>query len=89
MRFGYDFAQNSFKLMEQSSAQTGLPLRFIIKSFLPFGLLVLALAGVSVAVKCVVYLFGPEVLRRASGYYAGTHHADVPEDVATTSSAQN
>ncbi|MEJ8571180.1 TRAP transporter small permease subunit [Microbaculum marinum] len=89
MRFGYDFAQNSFKLMEQSAAQTGLPLRFIIKSFLPFGFLVLALAGVAVAVKCVVYLFGPESLRRASSYYAGTHHADVPKEAVTVSSAKN
>lgn len=81
MRFGYDFAQNSFKLMEQSAAQTGLPLRFIIKSFLPLGFLVLGLAGVSVAVKCIVYLWGPESLRGASGYYAGTHHADIPSDI--------
>jgi len=88
MRFGYDFAQNSFKLMEQSSAQTGLPLRFIIKSFLPFGFLVLALAGVSVAVKCMVYLWGPENLRGASGYYAGTHHADIPEDAVKTAKAE-
>lgn len=88
MRFGYDFAQNSFKLMEQSSAQTGLPLRFIIKSFLPLGFLILGLAGVSVSVKCLVYLFGPDSLRDASGYYAGTHHADIPEDVVKTASAE-
>lgn len=89
MRYGYDFAQKSFQLMEESSAQTGLPLRFIIKSILPLGFLVLALSGVSVAVKCLVYLFGPETLRAASGYYAGTHHADVPEDVVTPASANN
>jgi TRAP-type mannitol/chloroaromatic compound transport system permease small subunit len=87
MRFGYDFALNSFKLMEQSSAQTGLPLRFIIKAFLPFGFLVLGLAGVSVAVKCLVYLFGPQSLRAASGYYAGTHHADIPDDIAPVAPA--
>jgi TRAP-type mannitol/chloroaromatic compound transport system permease small subunit len=87
MRFGYDFAQNSYKLMEQSSAQTGLPLRFIIKSFLPLGFLILGLAGVSVVVKCLVYLFGPQSLQVASGYYAGTHHADIPEDAVKTASA--
>jgi TRAP-type mannitol/chloroaromatic compound transport system permease small subunit len=88
MRFGYDFAQNSFKLMEQSAAQTGLPYRFIIKSFLPFGFLILWLAGVSVAGKWLVYLFGPDSLRQASGYYAGTHHADVPQDIARPASAE-
>jgi TRAP-type mannitol/chloroaromatic compound transport system permease small subunit len=87
IRFGYDFAQKSFELMEQSSAQTGLPLRFIIKSFLPFGFLILGLAGVSVSVKCLVYLFGPKTLNAASGYYAGTHHADIPQDVVKTASA--
>lgn len=89
IRFGYDFAQNSFKLMEQSSAMTGLPLRFIIKSFLPLGFLILGLAGVSVAIKCLVYLYGPERLKSASGYYAGTHHADVPEDVAAPARVEN
>ncbi len=89
MRFGYDFAQNSFKLMEQSAAQTGLPLRFIIKAFLPLGFLILALAGVSVAVKCVIYLFGPEALKSAAGYYAGTHHADIPEDAAPVAPAES
>lgn len=81
MRYGYDFAQKSYQILEGSSAQTGLPLRFIIKGFLPLGFLVLALAGVSVAVKCAVYLFGPAALRSKAGYYAGTHHADVPQDL--------
>jgi len=89
MRFGYDFTQKSFHLMEQSSAQTGLKLRFIIKAFLPLGFLVLALAGVSVAVKCLVYLFGPKSLQAASGYYAGTHHADIPADAVKPASAEN
>lgn len=75
--YGYDFAQKSFAIMERSAAQTGLGMRFIIKSFLPVGFLLLALAGTSVALKCVVYLTGPRSLRTASGYYAGTHHADL------------
>lgn len=85
MRYGYDFAQKSFQMLEGSSAQTGLPLRFIIKGFLPLGFLILALAGVSVAVKCLVYLFGPASLRKAAGYYAGTHHADIPDDIKPAS----
>lgn len=76
--YGFDFARNSFNILERSSAQTGLEYRFVIKSFLPFGFLVLALAGLSVALKCIVYLFGPRELRVASGYYAGVHHGDMP-----------
>ncbi|MGH6926414.1 MAG: TRAP transporter small permease subunit [Propylenella sp.] len=77
--YGFDFARNSFTILERSSAQTGLEYRFIIKSFLPFGFLVLALAGLSVALKCIVYLFGPREFRAASGYYAGVHHGDMPD----------
>ena len=79
--YGAEFARKSFDIGEVSSALTGLPFRFIIKSFLPIGFLTLALAGLSVALKCVVYLFGPDDLRQKSSYYAGTHHADIPEDV--------
>jgi TRAP-type mannitol/chloroaromatic compound transport system permease small subunit len=76
--YGVEFAQRSFTILERSSAQTGLELRFIIKSFLPLGFTVLALAGASVALRCIVYLFGPPGLKEAAGYYAGTHHADMP-----------
>lgn len=77
--YGTEFAQRSFAILERSSAQTGLELRFIIKSFLPLGFTVLALAGASVALKCIVYLFGPPSLRQASGYYSGVHYAGVTE----------
>jgi TRAP-type mannitol/chloroaromatic compound transport system permease small subunit len=76
--YGQDFAQKSFAILERSASQTGLGLRFIIKSFLPAGFLLLALAGASVALKCLVYLFGPSDLRGASGYYAGTQRAVLP-----------
>ncbi len=78
--YGTDFAERSFAILERSSAQTGLELRFIIKSFLPIGFMMLALAGASVALKCIVYLFGPQSLRQASGYYSGVHHADMPSE---------
>jgi len=81
--YGFDFAQKSFEIGEVSAALTGLPYRFIIKGFLPVGFTVLALAGFAVWLKCVVYLFGPGSLRDRTSYYAGTHHADLPEDVAT------
>ena len=74
VRYGSDFALRAFSIMERSSAQTGLEYRFIIKSFLPLGFTMLALAGASVILKCVVYLFGPPGLKAASGYYSGVHH---------------
>ena len=79
--YGYEFAYRSWDTGEISAAQTGLSHRFIIKAFLPVGFTILALAGLSVALKCFVYLFGPKNLNKRSGYYAGTHHADIPEDV--------
>lgn len=78
--YGYEFARKSFEINEVSSALTGLPYRFIIKSFLPIGFTVLGVAGLSVWLKCFVYLFGPPDLKDKSAYYAGTHHADIPED---------
>ena len=79
--YGIENAQRSFAIMERSSAQTGLEYRFIIKSFLPFGFMMLALAGMSVALKCIVYLFGPDALRNASGYYGGEQHSELPAGV--------
>ena len=78
LKYGIDTSLKSYALGERSSAQTGLDYRFIIKAFLPLGFAVLALAGMSAALKCVVYLFGPNELRAQSDTYAGTHHADVP-----------
>ena len=77
VNYGAEFAQRSFSIMERSSAQTGLEYRFVIKSFLPLGFTLLALAGASVVLKCVVYLFGPPDLRLASGYYSGVHHPGI------------
>ena len=46
------------------------------------GFALLFTAGLSAAFRCVVYLFGPTYLNERAGDYAGTHHADLPEDVA-------
>lgn len=85
--YGYEFARKSYEINEVSSALTGLPFRFIIKSFLPIGFTVLGLAGLAVWLKCFVYLFGPPELRDKSSYYAGTHHADIPEPEPSPASA--
>lgn len=78
LKFGTDNAMRAWQLGEASSAQTGLPYRFIIKAFMPLGFSFLALAGMSVALKCIVYLFGPHRFRDEAGYHAGAHHAGGP-----------
>ncbi len=54
--FGLDFAQRSFSMDEVSSALTGLSHRWIIKSFVPFGMLLLLAAGVAVLLRNLAYL---------------------------------
>lgn len=78
MQYGSEMAIRSYSIGESSAAQTGLDHRFVIKSLLPLGFTMMALAGMSVALKCVVYLFGPPSLREESGFYAGTQHALPP-----------
>ena len=55
--FGIDFVQRSFSLNEVSSALTGLSHRWIIKSFIPIGMFLLFLAGVSLFLKNLIYIF--------------------------------
>ena len=55
--FGIDFVQRSFSMNEVSSALTGLSHRWIIKSFIPIGMFLLLLAGVSLLLKNFVYIF--------------------------------
>jgi TRAP-type mannitol/chloroaromatic compound transport system permease small subunit len=54
--YGYDFVHRSFSMNEVSSALTGLTHRWIIKSFIPLGMLLLLLAGISILLKNLVYL---------------------------------
>ena len=55
--FGIDFVKRSFSLNEVSSALTGLSHRWIIKSFIPIGMILLFLAGVSLLLKNLIYIF--------------------------------
>ena len=55
--FGIDFVQRSFNVNEVSSALTGLSHRWIIKSFIPLGMLLLFLAGFSLLLKNLIYIF--------------------------------
>ena len=55
--FGIDFVDRSFSMNEVSSALTGLSHRWIIKSFIPLGMVLLFLAGVSLLIKNIIYIY--------------------------------
>ncbi|MEQ8287086.1 TRAP transporter small permease subunit [Thalassospira sp.] len=75
--FGFDFVIRSYDNHEVSAATTGLTHRWIIKSTIPIGFGLLAMAGLSIFLKCYVFVFGPANLHKRAGYYVGTHHADL------------
>ena len=54
--YGLDFVQRSFGMNEVSSALTGLSHRWIIKSFIPFGMMLLFIAGFSILLKNLVFV---------------------------------
>lgn len=54
--YGIDFVSRSYNLNEVSSALTGLSHRWIIKSFIPIGMLMLFFAGLSILVKNILFV---------------------------------
>ncbi len=54
--YGVDFVSRSLSMNEVSSALTGLSHRWIIKSFIPIGMLLLFLAGISILFRNIVFL---------------------------------
>jgi TRAP-type mannitol/chloroaromatic compound transport system permease small subunit len=61
--FASIFAWDSFLVGEKSASTVGLSYRWIIKSFLVFGLFTAFLAGIAVWIQTVLALFGPPELR--------------------------
>ncbi|MGF1592611.1 MAG: TRAP transporter small permease subunit [Kiloniellaceae bacterium] len=62
--YGINFTERSFATSEVSASATGLTHRWLIKSVIPIGFSLLALAGIAVLLRKFVELFGPEDLRR-------------------------
>jgi len=62
--FGIDFVERSWAVSEASDSATGLPYRWAIKAFLPIGFFFMLMAGVVVALRKFIELFGPPDLRR-------------------------
>jgi TRAP-type mannitol/chloroaromatic compound transport system permease small subunit len=69
--FSADFTWISFVTNEGSPSANGLPWRWIPKSFITFGLLLLLFAVVSVMLRAIVHLFGPDQLRVRSELFPG------------------
>jgi TRAP-type mannitol/chloroaromatic compound transport system permease small subunit len=73
--FSTDFTWLALRLNESSDSATGLPYRWIPKAFITLGLVLLLAAVVSVLMRLIVYLYGPERLRAASAFAgAKAHH---------------
>ncbi len=73
---------NSFLMNEGSSATTGLPMRWIIKSSLVIGFGFLAIAALSILLRNIVFLFGPGELRSlANRYVKGDEIDDLKHEV--------
>jgi len=53
------YAANSWAILERSQESSGLPLVFVLKSFIPMFALLMALQGVSQAIKAWGALHGP------------------------------
>jgi TRAP-type mannitol/chloroaromatic compound transport system permease small subunit len=76
--WGYEFSEMAFQ-MGETSEQSGLSDRWIIKGMIPAGFFLLLLSGFAIVLKCILYLFGPEHLRQHAAFIAETHHADLVE----------
>jgi TRAP-type mannitol/chloroaromatic compound transport system permease small subunit len=72
--FSSDFTRIAWVLNEYSDSATGLPWRWIPKAFITAGLLLLLAAVLSVGMRLVVYLWGPERLRPAAAFAGAREH---------------
>ena len=61
--YSLDFVDRSWSINEASDSATGLPYRWAIKAFLPIGFSLMLLAGITVALRKFIELFGPPDLR--------------------------
>ncbi|RMD90356.1 MAG: TRAP transporter small permease subunit [Alphaproteobacteria bacterium] len=69
--FGWDYVLRAVLSGEASPSPTGLPMRWIIKSVLLAGFIILALAGFARFLKAGIYLFGPKALSERTGFAHG------------------
>jgi TRAP-type mannitol/chloroaromatic compound transport system permease small subunit len=73
--FSLDFTWIAWVDMEGSASSNGLPYRWIPKAFISLGLIMLFAGVISVLMRTIVYLWGPEALRaRATVAVVKDHH---------------
>jgi len=58
LKFSWDMTYASFMQGEGSESQVGIGMRFIIKSFLIWGFLIVLMAAVATLIRCIIFLFG-------------------------------
>jgi len=66
--FGANFAWVSFIQNEMSDAASGLPYRYVPKTIIAAGLLLLMLSVLSVMFRLIVFIWGPAHLRKAAEF---------------------
>lgn len=64
--FGWDFVASSYAQGEGSDALTGIPNRWIVKSFVIIGLVLLCLAMIATAIQLAMYLFAKSSLSQTA-----------------------
>jgi len=76
--YGWDFVVSAWQTDEISAASTGIANRWVVKSFLVTGLMLMAAAAGSVLIRLVVYRLGPPELEpaaRVEAFARPTHSA--------------
>lgn len=68
VHFGFDYVSMSFANSEVSASQTGLPYRWIMKSILVFGFILIGLAAASRIIKAIAFLMGDVEAKKLSGF---------------------
>ena len=71
--FAFGFAEVSFLQGESSDAPNGLPHRWIIKSSLFLGMVLVCAAVISILARNLVFLFGPPTLAARAAPPHATH----------------
>lgn len=64
-----NFVYNSWTVLEGSPDPGGIPYRFILKSAIPLGFILIMLQGISLAIKSLFTIMGKEIDNDGKGYH--------------------
>lgn len=77
--FGMDYVGFSYQFNEGSASPTGLPNRWIIKSAIVLGFIVLGLAAIARLLEVIVYIFGTDPQKEQTTLFKPeAKHIDTP-----------